>query len=97
MMDESGIVDRFEHHKNLIWCVAEEYQEGLSVSRVKKLAAEIRQADDHDHASTPQSDLADCETGKEVAQKGLKVNASNQSWPTPNGIGSETALHIREN
>lgn len=45
-----GIVDRFEHHKNLIWCVAEEYQEGLSVMRVKKLAAEIRHADDYDHA-----------------------------------------------
>ena len=242
-----GIVDRFEHHKNLIWCVAEEYQEGLSVRRVKKLAAEIRRADDHDHAiavhklnglgfaefaddtnidqfaiqynantaealhegmvrawaeakgrynlnmseakgfgggrslrekswacamggayvmvldmdiaSTPQSDLADCgrlvrffestdfdtmsphdelafaatkyvlarppksyiayspnseggiglrnvtagrydfrwfdcATGKEVVQKELKVAASNQSWPRPNGIGRETAVHI---
>ena len=37
----------------------------------------------------------DCATGKEVAQRGLKVNGSNQSWPTPNGIGSETAVYIR--
>ena len=43
------IVDRFEHHTNLIWCVAEEYQEALSVRRVKNIAAEIRSADDHNH------------------------------------------------
>lgn len=44
------IVDRFEHHGNLIWCIAEEYQEALSVKRVKNIAAEIRRADDYDHA-----------------------------------------------
>jgi len=44
------IVDRFEHHANLIWCVAEEYQEALSVKRVKNIAATIRSADDYDHA-----------------------------------------------
>ncbi|UCC97608.1 MAG: DUF4038 domain-containing protein [Phycisphaerales bacterium] len=44
------LVNRFEHHANLIWCVAEEYQERLSVERVKRIAAEIRTADDYDHA-----------------------------------------------
>jgi hypothetical protein len=43
------LIDRFEHHKNLIWCIAEEYQEALSVKRVKNIAAEIRAADDYDH------------------------------------------------
>ncbi len=43
------IVDRFEHHKNLIWCIAEEYQEAFSAKRVKNIAAEIRAADDYDH------------------------------------------------
>jgi len=43
------IVDRFEHHKNLIWCIAEEYQEALSVERVKNIAAQIRAADDYGH------------------------------------------------
>jgi CubicO group peptidase (beta-lactamase class C family) len=43
------IVNRFEHHKNLIWCIAEEYQEGLSVERAKNFAAEIRSADGHNH------------------------------------------------
>lgn len=43
------IVDRFEHHKNLIWCVAEEYQEAFSAKRVSNIAAEIRAADDYDH------------------------------------------------
>jgi len=43
------IVDRFEHHKNLIWCIAEEYQEAFSVERVKNIAAQIRAADDYCH------------------------------------------------
>jgi hypothetical protein len=43
------IVNRFEHHKNLIWCVAEEYSEALSAKRVINIAAEIRAADDYDH------------------------------------------------
>jgi CubicO group peptidase (beta-lactamase class C family) len=43
------IVDRFEHHKNLIWCIAEEYEEALSVERVENIAAQIRAADDYGH------------------------------------------------
>lgn len=45
-----SLVNRFEHHRNLIWCIAEEYQEALSAERVKKIAAEIRSADDYNHA-----------------------------------------------
>jgi hypothetical protein len=44
-----AIVDRFEHHTLLIWCVAEEYSERYSTARVSAIAAEIRAADDHDH------------------------------------------------
>ncbi len=43
------LVNRFEHHRNLIWCIAEEYQEALSVERVKNIAAEINAADDNKH------------------------------------------------
>jgi len=43
------IVQRFSHHKHLIWCVAEEYQEAYSVNRVKATAAVIRAADEHNH------------------------------------------------
>jgi hypothetical protein len=43
------IVNRFKHHKNLIWCVAEEYSEALSPKRVKNIAARIRAADDYGH------------------------------------------------
>jgi hypothetical protein len=43
------IVNRFEHHKNLIWCVAEEYAEAYSAARVSNIAAEIRAADYHRH------------------------------------------------
>jgi hypothetical protein len=45
----AAIVNRFDHHKHLIWCVAEEYQEAYSFRRVKKIAAKIREADRHDH------------------------------------------------
>lgn len=44
-----GLVDRFEGIGNLVWCVAEEYQEALTARRASLLAAEIRAADDYDH------------------------------------------------
>ena len=43
------LVNRFEHHRNLIWCIAEEYQEAFSAERVKNIAAEIHAADDYNH------------------------------------------------
>jgi len=43
------LVNRFEHHKHLIWVVAEEYQEAYSAKRVSTIAAEIRAADEHAH------------------------------------------------
>ncbi len=43
------IIDRFEHHENLIWVIAEEYQEEFSAQRVSALASLIRTVDDHDH------------------------------------------------
>jgi hypothetical protein len=43
------IVNRFKHHKNLIWCVAEEYSEALSPKRVKNIADRIRAVDDYGH------------------------------------------------
>lgn len=43
------LVNRFEHHKYLIWVVAEEYAERYSAARVSNIAAEIRAADDRDH------------------------------------------------
>ncbi len=43
------IVKRFDHHRNLIWCVAEEYQERFSPARVKAIARVIREADEHNH------------------------------------------------
>lgn len=44
-----ALVDRFRHHRNLIWCVAEEYQEAYSRERVSRIAAVIRAADQHRH------------------------------------------------
>jgi hypothetical protein len=44
-----GIVNRFEHHANLIWVVAEEYEERYTPTRVSNIAAVIRGADNYDH------------------------------------------------
>jgi len=43
------LVNRFEHHGHLIWCIAEEYGERLSAERVRRIAASIKAADDYDH------------------------------------------------
>ncbi|MCG7849141.1 MAG: hypothetical protein MIO93_08195 [ANME-2 cluster archaeon] len=43
------LVKKFGHHRNLIWCVAEEYEESYSAARVSNIAAEIRTADDYNH------------------------------------------------
>lgn len=43
------LVNRFEHHKNLIWVVAEEYAEVYSPARTSNIAAVIRAADDRQH------------------------------------------------
>jgi len=43
------LVNRFEHHGHLIWCIAEEYGERLSAKRVRRIAALIKDADDYDH------------------------------------------------
>jgi len=45
----SGIVNRFENQKNLVWVVAEEYAEAHSVADVSRIAEIIRGADDFDH------------------------------------------------
>ncbi|UCD50604.1 MAG: DUF4038 domain-containing protein, partial [Phycisphaerales bacterium] len=43
------LVNRFEHHDHLIWCIAEEYAERLSAEGVRRIAATIKAADDHSH------------------------------------------------
>jgi len=43
------LVNRFEHHEHLVWCVAEEYAEKLSAERVRRIAALIRAEDDNRH------------------------------------------------
>ncbi|MBD3375261.1 hypothetical protein GF406_09515 [candidate division KSB1 bacterium] len=45
------LVNRFEHHKNLVWCVMEEGQEIGQHWRqhISQIARAVREADDHDH------------------------------------------------
>ena len=44
-----AVVDRFAHHRNLSWVVAQEYQWAYTPQRVKNIAAEISAADEHEH------------------------------------------------
>lgn len=43
------LVDRFEHHRNLVWVIGEEYAEAFSPARVSALARVVREADDFGH------------------------------------------------
>ena len=45
----SALVNRFEHHRHLIWVIAEEYAEKWETWEISALAAMVREADDHDH------------------------------------------------
>jgi len=73
------LVNRFEHHKNLIWCIAEEYQEGLSVARVKNIAAEIQAADDHGHVIAVHKlsglDFSEFADDRNIGQFAIQYNA----------------------
>ncbi len=44
-----NIVNRFEHHRHLIWIIAEEYEEKLTSTRVSTLASIIKKSDDYKH------------------------------------------------
>ena len=43
------LANRFEHHRNWMWCVAEEYEEAFSPARVRNIATVIRTADEYNH------------------------------------------------
>ncbi len=43
------IVQRFQHHRNLLWIVGEESEERYSTARVQAIAEVIRRADEHGH------------------------------------------------
>jgi hypothetical protein len=45
-----NLVKRFRHHRNLIYCVAEEYQERFSPARASAVAKVISEADGYGHA-----------------------------------------------
>ena len=43
------LVNSFEHHEHLIWCIAEEYSEKYSKARIPEIAQVIKGIDDHNH------------------------------------------------
>jgi len=44
-----SLVKRFKHHKHLIWCIEEEYEDSMNETHASALAAIIRAADDYRH------------------------------------------------
>lgn len=45
----NAMVSRFKQYKHLIWCVAEEYAEGLTADHAIKIAQQIKLQDDRGH------------------------------------------------
>ncbi len=76
-----ALVEAFKHHDNLIWCVAEEYQEAFSAARVKAIAAVIRNADENRHPVAVHKlnglhfeELADC---PDIDQFAIQYNVAD--------------------
>ena len=44
-----AIVNRFSHHNNLVWVIAEEYQERFSAARADSMARVIKETDSKNH------------------------------------------------
>lgn len=83
------LVNRFKHHRNLIWCIAEEYQEAFTAGQVLDLAAEIRKANEYAHpiavhklSGTDFSEFADSDRIDQFAiQLGNPQNPAALSQP----------------
>jgi CubicO group peptidase (beta-lactamase class C family) len=77
------LVDRFEHHKHLIWVVAEEYGERYTAARVSNIAAEIRAADNHDHVIAVHKnnglDFSEFATDPNIDQFAVQYNVDDAS------------------
>ncbi|MBW8042242.1 MAG: DUF4038 domain-containing protein [Planctomycetes bacterium] len=80
-----AIVDRFEHHKNLIWCIAEEYQEAFSAKRVKNIAAQIRAADDYGHVIAVHK-LSGLDFSEFADEPNIDQFAIQYNMPTPDAL-----------
>ena len=73
-----ALVSRFKHHRSLIWCIAEEYQEALTPERVRRLAAVIRQSDEYAHPIAVHKlsglDFAEFADDKNIDQFAIQYN-----------------------
>lgn len=78
-----NIVKRFNHHKNLIWVVAEEYQEAFSAKHVSDIAKVIRTEDDHDHVIAVHKldglDFSEFADNPNIDQFAIQYNADSAS------------------
>lgn len=76
------LVDRFEHHDSIIWCIAEEYQEALDPTRVSTLAALIAQMDDFDHPiTTHQTPGTEFHFGDDANQASFAMQSAGSDTP----------------
>ncbi|MEM7401022.1 MAG: DUF4038 domain-containing protein [Pseudomonadota bacterium] len=75
----NAIVNNFKQYKNLIWVVAEEYEEVFSAQRISNIAAEIRNADEHKHViavhKLPEIDFSEFENDPNIDQFAIQCCA----------------------
>jgi len=76
-----GIVNRFKHHKHLIWCIAEEYRESMTFEHASELAKIIDTADEHHHIiavhHAPGDNLMDFRHDPNITQFAQQSNANS--------------------
>jgi CubicO group peptidase (beta-lactamase class C family) len=75
------IVNRFKGLKRLVWVVAEEYNEAYTPARVSNIAAEIKEADDHNHLvavhKQPGIDFSEFASDPSIDQFAIQLRSSD--------------------
>ncbi|MHB9031062.1 MAG: apiosidase-like domain-containing protein [Candidatus Latescibacterota bacterium] len=89
------LVNRFEHHGNLIWCIAEEYQEKLSPERAREIAGVIRAADDHDHLIAVHK-LHGLDFSEFAGERNIDIFAVQYNVSTPDSLHRGMVSAVRQ-
>jgi hypothetical protein len=76
-----SIVNRFRHHKLLVWVVAEEYEEAYGPARVRNIAAAIRADDERHHVIAVHKrhglSFAEFADDRNIGQFAIEYNATS--------------------
>ena len=79
------LVNRFKKTRNLVWVIAEEYEEAFSAEEVKEFAAHIKAFDQYEHPVAVHklegTDFSDFNNGDEIDQFAIQLSSE-----TPDGF-----------